>query len=49
MRRCDWSDMVGLELYDHIRDQEENYNIARDKSHAGVMNQCLQLVQDYAK
>ena len=43
------SDIVGLELYDHTRDEGENSNLAGDKTFAGVIQKCMELIYDYVK
>ena len=43
------SDIVGLELYDHTRDEGENNNLAGDKTFAGVIQKCMELIYDYVK
>ena len=47
--RYNWSDIVGLELYDHSRDPGEDTNLALDKRYAGVMDTCIKLLHGYAK
>ena len=47
--RFDISDIVGLELYDHVRDEEENINLAGDKTFVGVIQKCMKLIYDYVK
>ena len=48
-RRYNWSHIVGLELYDHSRDQGEDTNLALDKRYAGVMDTCIKLLHGYVK
>ena len=43
------TDIVGLELYDHTRDEEENINLAGDKMFVGVIQKCMELIYDYVK
>ena len=47
--RSDISDIVGLELYDHTGDEEENINLAGDKTFVGVIQKCMELIYDYVK
>lgn len=47
--RYNFSDIVGLELYDHTRDEEENINLAGDKMFVGVIQKCMELIYDYVK
>ena len=49
MGRYNWSHIVGLELYDHSRDQGEDTNLALDKRYAGVMDACIKLLHGYVK
>ena len=43
------SDIAGLELYDHTRDKGENINLAGDKTYVGVIQKCMELINDYVK
>ncbi|CAH1787732.1 unnamed protein product [Owenia fusiformis] len=36
INKPDWSILKGVELYDHTRDPQENYNFASDKSYAEI-------------
>ena len=47
--RYNFSDIAGLELYDHSRDEEENYNLAGVKSYSNIIKQCFDWVESYAK
>ena len=43
------SDIAGLELYDHTRDKGENINLAGDKTYVGVIQKCMELINNYVK
>ena len=45
--RPDMRDIVGLELYDHWNDPEENNNLAKEKSEIIYIKQCMNLIAKY--
>lgn len=40
----DWSDLAGVELYDHFKDSEENYNRANDKTYASIRQELSKML-----
>ena len=42
----DWDDVRGGELYDHVTDPDENYNVNEDPIYADVIDEMYQLLRD---
>ena len=47
--RYNMSDIVGMELYNHNTDSEENYNLAEEKMFISVLKKCFQFIENYVK
>lgn len=45
--RYNLSEIVGLELYDHNTDDQENFNLASEKIFVDVIQKCFEFIEGY--
>ena len=43
------SELVGLELYNHNNDHQENFNVAGEKHNIELIQRCFNIINKYFK